>query len=293
MRWTLVLLSAVLVAGCDPAKAVREAFQKQGLNPVAPIRDYLQVGGIVVQTGKASVYADTIYDFPTTKGFQAKGVGSIPNPSQPFDAVIQGFKSDATTSGNLALNALKLFVPLSTTSKLKLESSVVMDQISASGLRLKVPELQSVLAETSAKDMRAYLSQLIKAHSKVYVIYEIYQATALTITTAKKTEVAASLKVGEVVNEKVPGTGDFELKKNSTSELKITGTKPYTVAVRACRIKQGKVGLELELTDFKFPNALGANDEKFSGSIETAFAPVTVRRISELPATDRSSFQKP
>lgn len=285
-RLSMVGIAVLCLTGCDPEKEARTEFQRQGLNPVTPIRDYIDVGGLVLVTKKASVYLDTVYDFKETKDLRGKAVSGIDDPAKSIMAVLRKYDStgrESEVKGTLKL--LETFLPLSITGGLKLTSGVKIEQIDASGTRLKIPEVRALFTSNAGHEVRSYIGDmLVEKTSKIFVIYEIYRAKSLDMSSSSNKEITASVETDKAIDNISKATGSFTMKRPTKTSLKIDGDKYYTFAVRAARLVPKEGGtFALMPGDFKFDKSLGASDtEKFTQPLAAQYGPVSLRKPAEM-----------
>ena len=130
--------------------------------------------------------------------------------------------------------------------------------------------------------LQKYFTDLLSENrgSRLFLIYEVYRATALKMSTTSDTNITSSVTVGQVAKIS-SASGDFSLDHSSKSSLTISGKVPYVFAVRAAELVRTDQGvITLNPGKFKFPNDLGNSDEeKYTSPINGDYDSVTFSRM--------------
>jgi hypothetical protein len=206
-------ISPLAMSACDPTDAAAKVFQKEGLHLLEPIRSYIEVGGLVVvpKTG-SPYYVDRLDKLPD---------GSGDKPVVDFDAVLAKETRDQTASLGAATNAMQslVFAPINFT--LDSSQDVAFGQIVASGERLPIPSVQSLIALASTKD---WIVRELSNHNRVLIVYEVYRAKQLSIRSTNNTTLHIGLDVGKSSTNQ--GTGNA----SPSSDPKAAAATPTNAA---------------------------------------------------------------
>src|ERR1700730_17528418 len=114
-----------LLVGCDPQKMINDYFAKQGLNPLAVVRNDIKPGALIIHKGNKNIFADTVFDYtqatkPTSSEEKLSG-------TKDFDAVLKKYESDRNVSGSVATDFLKTVLPVNISADLGLTGNVTID----------------------------------------------------------------------------------------------------------------------------------------------------------------------
>ena len=268
-----VCVLALLLFGCDPQKVINDYFAKQGLNPLAIVRDDIQPGALIISKGHKNILTDSIFDYSQA----AKPSASDENlsGSKDFNAVLKKYESDRNVSGSVAADFLKSALPITITADLGLTSNVTIDLINAKGHHLKPVEIQTYL-RNNGKGLQDFMAAQ-ESGSTAYVAYETYEADTLSITSQTGTDVSSKVQLSQEFKPLSTGSASFKYKRTSKETLIIKGDKPYVFAIRSAKLVLKNGVYVPEVTNFATGDVKAAGgEEKYSASIEPGFGLVSL-----------------
>lgn len=192
LRLACATLGAVLLGACnDPRGAVENLFRQNGLHLVLPLRSYITLGGLVVVPSSGSPY----YVDP---------LDPIPASMQPgildFKSVIARQTGSRATGLSAAAGLLQQLVKAPVTFQIAATQEVTLAQIDASGVRMKIPAVQSYIG---LPETGKWIGKELAAKAKTFIIYEVYKGKDLTLEAAS----GQTLNVGLAVGASTAGSG--------------------------------------------------------------------------------------
>ena len=276
MMTVSALFFAVALVSCDPQKLVNDYFARQGLNPLAVVRNDIKPGALIIKKGSRQLFVDSIYDYAPVQKPTAKTENL--DHTKDFDAVLKKYETDRQVGGSVAANFLKTVLPINISADLGLTNKVTIDLINAQGHRLMPVEIQTYLSE-KGKGLQDYLSTQEKG-SVAYVAYETYTADTLSITAESGTDVSAKVELSTEFKPLSSGNASFKYKRTSKETLLIKGDKPYVFAVRTGKLVIKNDVYVLEVTNFASGDvkAVGG-DEQYSAPVQQDYAAIKLERI--------------
>jgi len=264
----VVCALTLMLVGCDPQKLINDYFAKQGLNPLAVVRDDIKPGALIISNKGKNVFTDSIFDYspvarPTTSDQSL-------SETKDFNAVLKKYESDRNVSGSVAADFLKSVLPVDISADLGLTNSVTIDLINAKGHRIKPVEIQNYL-RNNGKGLQDFLSTQ-ESGVTPFVAYETYEADTLSIKSQSGTDVSSKVDLSQEFKPLSSGSASFKYKRTSKEELIVKGDKPYVFAVRAAKLVLKNGVYVPQVTNFASGDvkAVGG-EEKYSAPIQSGF----------------------
>jgi hypothetical protein len=246
----------ILLVGCDdPLKETQKIFGAQGLVLLAPARDYIKPGGLVVLPSNGGpVYLDP-FD-PDIAGQNGNYV--------EFKSIIAAQAKNQVTGLDVALSAISTVIPLPAKLSFQKGQQVKLAQIDTAGQRILTGTVLQLLKRKATGDaLRGQLAQ----KNRAFVVQEIYTARSISMSSASNAALDVSYGgAGKVPDCTLPSTdgkgktdpatkdatkGATDATKGATDATKADATKGATDATKAATDKTGKTPATTAKTDAK------------------------------------------
>lgn len=274
-----VLLISIFLLGCDQRTVIKDYFAGQGLNPLAVVRSDVGPGALILKQSDKSIFAESIFDFSTG---QRPAVTNKEMTSTELDGVLKKYEQDRKITGSGAADLLKSVLPTKITTDLGLNNNIVkidVRNVKTSGL--KPADIQNYLSKNTS-GLRNFIATQSRA-SEPYVVYEVYSADALSISTEPGTDVSTKIAVSTEFKALSSEDPSFSYKRESKETILIKTNKAYVFAVRTAKLLIRNGVFSLEFTDFapRDLKTLGGN-EQFSTSVFEGYSPLNLEPVRSL-----------
>lgn len=257
---TGVLLSILILSGCDASDALNKAFAKLGLTRLAVVRDDIQPGAVMVSSSKAAIYADNLTDYVP----KARLTIESEDKTREASGYIPQLQGSQKIEPKLALEFLASVLPIGPSANFSFTNSVNISQIQCKVRRIPIVQINQFLNNPDNAALAAGLKPYFDTGNSVFVVYEIWRSSKIQFNSEAGSDVTTSVKVGEI-KPLSNIEASVVVNRSSKEQLSIETGQPYTFAVKLLKLERDPAGnLVTKLTNFTPPEVLKGPDDQFT-----------------------------